>query len=491
MSEPQTAKKPNLLFIMPDQLRADFLSCYGATFIDTPHIDSIAEEGVRYERAYSASPICVPARASLLTGLNAIKNGVTDNGQWLSPNLAASGIETWPQTLSKQGYYTAAIGKMHFYPWDINLGFQYRVAAEDKRWLEIRDDYYHFLKEGGYRKLHGNEHPGYHENKGAIINKIPWGYSVDRFVGQEACRFIRNYGDESPFAMMVGFPGPHCPYDPNAEFLEGFDPADMPDSIPAVEGDTPRLRQQNIEGNRGPWNGVDYTEFTEAHKKKIRAHYAGLVKQIDYEMGQILDALREQELLDNTIIIFSSDHGDYLGDHDFIGKGTFFESSIHVPLMVRLPWTNESKTCTDIVELGDVTATMLHFGGCEIPDYMDSIPLPELDISRKNRRERVIGMVRGGWMIYDGQWKLCKHASGEVLLFNLSEDPNEQHNLMKDSRYQEEYARLDAELTREIMDSMALSHESKRVYSKDLAGNPAFGKEDWQRPYPRNIADAD
>ena len=159
MSEPQTAKNPNLLFIMPDQLRADFLSCYGATFIDTPHIDSIAEGGVRYERAYSASPICVPARASLLTGLNAIKNGVTDNGQWLSPDLAACGIETWPQTLSDQGYYTAAIGKMHFYPWDINLGFQYRVAAEDKRWLEIRDDYYHFLKEGGYRKLHGNEHP--------------------------------------------------------------------------------------------------------------------------------------------------------------------------------------------------------------------------------------------------------------------------------------------------------------------------------------------
>ena len=241
-----------------------------------------------------------------------------------------------------------------------------------------------------------------------------------------------------------------------------------------------------------PWNGVDYTEFTEAHKKKIRAHYAGLVKQIDYEMGQILDALREKELLDNTIIIFSSDHGDYLGDHDFIGKGTFFESSIHVPLLVRLPWTDQSQTCGDIVELGDVTATMLHFGGCEVPDYMDSIPLPELDIPHKNRRERVIGMVRGGWMIYDGQWKLCKYASGEVLLFNLSEDPNEQHNLMKDGRYQEEYIRLDGELTREIMNSMSLSHESKRVYAKTtLAGDPAFGKEDWQRSYPKNINDGD
>ena len=131
MSEPQTAKQPNLLFIMPDQLRADFLSCYGATFIDTPHIDSIAESGVRYERAYSASPICVPARASLLTGLNAIKNGVTDNGQWLNPDLAACGIETWPQTLSNQGYYTAA----RRYRQDalLSVGHQSRISVPSCR----------------------------------------------------------------------------------------------------------------------------------------------------------------------------------------------------------------------------------------------------------------------------------------------------------------------------------------------------------------------
>ena len=149
------------MFTLLDQLRHDFLSCYGATFIDTPHIDSLARRGVRYERAYSASPVCVPARASLLTGLNAIKNGVVDNGQWLRPDYAACGLQTWPEMLAGQGYYTAAIGKMHFYPWDINHGFQYRVAAEDKRWLHVRDDYYHYLTEHGYRKYHGNEHDGY------------------------------------------------------------------------------------------------------------------------------------------------------------------------------------------------------------------------------------------------------------------------------------------------------------------------------------------
>ena len=272
---------PNLVFIMPDQLRPDFLSCYGADFVDTPHIDSLAKSGVRYTRAYSVSPICVPARALLLTGMNAIRNGVTDNGQWLRPDLAECGVRTWPERLAAKGYYTAAIGKMHFYPWDITHGFQYRVAAEDKRWIHVRDEYYHHLKRHGHRKLHGDEHEGYLENRGAIVNRIPWELSVDHFVGQEACRFIHDYAQESPFAMMVGFPGPHCPYDPNEEYLQGIDAEEMPAAVPEVEGDAPQLRQKNIQGNRQPWNGVDYSLFTDAHKQKIRAHYAALVKQID------------------------------------------------------------------------------------------------------------------------------------------------------------------------------------------------------------------
>ncbi len=484
------SEQPNLIFIMPDQLRPDFLSCYGATFIDTPHIDRLAQEGVRYERAYSVSPICVPARALLLTGMNAIKNGVTDNGQWLRPDLADIGINTWPELLNAQGYYTAAIGKMHFYPWDIKHGFQYRVAAEDKRWLEVRDDYYHYLTEHGYRKYHGNEHDGYYENRGAIINKIPWEHSVDHFVGNEACRFLRNYSAEAPFAMMVGFPGPHCPYDPNPEFLEGIDPELLPPAVPEVPGDAPRLRQSNIDGNRRPWNGVDYTEFTDDHKRKIRLHYAALVKQIDHEVGQILDTLLEQNLLDNTLIIFASDHGDYLGDHNLIGKSHFFESSIHVPLIVRAPGTTAGTVCHDLVELGDVTATLLHFGGCAIPTHMDSIPLPDLNIPQRPEREYSIGMVSHGWMIYDGRWKLVKYNSSEILLFDLENDPDEQQNLAQDPTFQHQYLKLDASLTQAIMRSITASHYDKRVYASELAGDSSFGKEGWQRTYPQILNEA-
>lgn len=483
------AQSPNILFIMPDQLRADFLSCYGADFVGTPHIDRIAGQGVRYTRAYSTSPICVPARASLLTGFNAIRTGVTDNGLWLRPDHAACGMSTWPELLSALGYYTAAVGKMHFYPWDDRLGFQYRMIAEDKRWLHIRDDYYRLLRSHGHRKYHGNEHEGYFENRGAIVNKLPWELSVDHFVGQEACRFLRTYGQDAPFAMMVGFPGPHCPYDPNEEFLRQIDPARMPAAIPAVPDAAPRLRQQNIEGNRCPWNGVDYSEFTDVHKRKIRTHYAALVKQIDYEVGEILKTLEETGLADNTVIIFASDHGDYLGDHDLIGKGSFFETSIHVPLLVHAPDMQAGRVCDDLVELLDVTATILHYAGCPSPILLDSIPLPGVGSSQERRRDFMIGAVSNGWMILDGVWKLAKYATGEQLLFNLEADPTEQHNLIDDPSYGARLRTLDATLTQEIMRSTTESHADKRIYTTDsLSGDPEFGKEGWRRSYPRPLA---
>jgi arylsulfatase A-like enzyme len=125
------ASRPNLLFIMPDQLRHDFLSCYGADFIDTPHIDSLAQHGVRYQNAYSPAPICVPARSMLMTGRNPIKTGVLSNNYFLRPDEGACGIRSWPELLVEAGYATAAIGKMHFYPWDLDMGFEHRVVCED------------------------------------------------------------------------------------------------------------------------------------------------------------------------------------------------------------------------------------------------------------------------------------------------------------------------------------------------------------------------
>ena len=477
---------PNLLFLMPDQLRPDFLSCYGADFIETPHIDSLAARGIRFDRAYSTHPICVPARASLLTGLNAIRNGVTDNGQWLRPDLHACGIHTWPELLNQQGYYTAAIGKMHFYPWDIVHGFQYRVASEDKRWIRVRDDYQEFLHSRGLRKLHGNEQAGYHEGKGAMVSPIPWEASVDHFVGQEAVRFIDEYAAEGPFAAMVGFPGPHCPYDPTPEYLDKVDPAAMPPAIPATHT-PPAMIDGNVQGNLGTWNGVDYTEFTDAHKQKIRAHYAALVKQIDDEIGDILAALERTGQLENTLIIFASDHGDYLGDHGMIGKSSFYEASCHVPLILAGPGIDGPAISQEIVALLDVTASLLHAGGAPLPGYLDSRPLPGLGAAR-TAHDYLFGATSSGWMIYDGRWKLCKYATGDILFFDVKSDPTEERNLAGDPAHLSRYLQMDAVLTQEMLRSITAANADRRVYTGNSMWNdPDFGKRGWQRVYPQRI----
>jgi arylsulfatase A-like enzyme len=479
---------PNLVFLMPDQLRPDFLGCYGADFVRTPNIDGLAEQGVRFTRAYSEHPVCVPARAALLTGRHALKTGVLDNGLFLRPDYRACGLATWPELLAERGYLTAGVGKMHFYPWDARLGFGYRRIAEDKRWIHIRDDYYHYLHARGERKYHGNEHAGYFEQKGAIVNRLSWELQPDHFVGLEACRFIREHGREGPFALMVGFPGPHCPYDPAPEFLSEIDPAAMPEPIPDA-GDTPRLREQNVAGNRRPWNGVDYAEFSREQKLRIRAHYAALVAQIDREVGAIVAALSEDGLLDDTIIIFASDHGDYLGDHNLIGKGHFYESSCHVPLIVRTPSGAGVAVRDDLVALTDVTATLLRLGGVDLPARLDSRPLPGVGIDGATGRDHLIGALADAWMIQEGRWRLAKYGTGEAVLFDLDADPLEQRNLIDDSGHAGVARDLDARLTQAIMAGMVESHAAQRVYVRDLSQDAAFGREGWQRPYPRRLDD--
>ena len=328
------SSRPNVVFIMPDQLRHDFLSCYGADFLSTPHIDRIADEGTRYDKAYSLHPVCVPARASLLTGINALRTGVLGNFNYLRPDFESCGMNTWPQMLGDQGYYTAAVGKMHFYPWDAMFGLDHRVICEDKVWVNIQDDFYDYLQERGHRKYMGKEHPGYDENYGAVTSLLPWDCYWDYFVGEEAARFVREYDQERPFALMVGFPGPHDPYDPTAEWLEKIDASTIPPAAPgapqihgAQRNDGPPADQQRKPVTDRPvWVPEPTGPFTDAIKQKVRAHYAAQVLQIDHEVGQILAALEERGMLDNTIVIFSSDHGEMAGDHNLRGKGNFYEA---------------------------------------------------------------------------------------------------------------------------------------------------------------------
>ncbi len=478
--------RPNIVFMLPDQLRADFLSCYGARFIHTPGIDSIADQGVQYECAYSASPVCVPARVSLLTGMNAIKNGVLDNGHFLAPNYRDSGLRTWPDILSAAGYHTEAIGKMHFHPWESRMGFQHRVIAEDKIWVSIEDDYSRLLADHGYRKTVGYEKAEYHANHGAFVSDVPWELQVDRFVGQQACRFLREYEDERPFALMVGFPGPHNPYDPAPEFAKRFDPEDMPGPVPEAEPLGVGTSGMRSRGSKS-WYAIENAEFNEGHMRTMRAYYAALVQQIDREVGGIMETLRDRGLLDNTVVILSSDHGDYLGDHGLTGKNSFFESATRVPLVMHVPGASGRREYDGLVQLTDISPTMLGYGGCEAPAYMDARVLPEAGLEDGAPRDYVIGMLGTGVMAYDGRWRLCKYADGQTMLFDLSEDADEQHNLYGAPRYAREFQRLDEVLTREIIRSVKSGTYEKRCMHGSLSNSSDYGALGWKRPYPGAI----
>ena len=479
--------RPNIVFLMPDQLRYDFLSCYGADFIDTPNIDALCQRGVRYERAYSEHPVCVPARVALLTGMNTVKAGVLDNSQWLRPDYQRCGLHTWPEILKAQGYYTLATGKMHFYPWQARFGFQRRIIAEDKLWGFIEDDYHHFLAARGYTKRVMVDDPSYHENHMALISPLPYECTVDHWVGVQTATWIEEYDGEEPFAIMVGFPGPHSQYDPAPEFAT-FDPAAMPEPLPAGAEDVAMMMRSS--GGKTPGAGRSSESWYKVNNPNPptrethmlhRANYAGLVKQIDVEVGRIVEALEKKGQLDNTVIILSSDHGDYLGDHGLGGKGTYFEASCHVPMIVSHPDASGGQVRDDLVTLTDVTATMVSLGGARVPTYMDAAPLPGLGLDGECEREHVIGILRSGWMIFDGEWKLARYAGGSHL-FKLAQDPGEQHNRARDPDCAEVYHRLDQTLLAEVMRLMNEVNFAGRHLTHSSSAD--FGRVGWERRYP-------
>ena len=257
----------------------------------------------------------------------------------------------------------------------------------------------------------------------------------------------------------------------------------MPIPPSPAHGET--LREARVAIRRS--TGMDLETWTEDEMRDARAHYAGLVKQIDHEVGQIIETLRHNGLLDNTVIVFSTDHGDHIGDHGIDGKATFYEPSTHIPLLIRVPAGQGGTTCGDLVELRDITATMLTLAGCEVPGFMDSRPLPGLGLEGALGREHIIGMLVSAWMAFDGRYKLSKYASGEAMLFDLQNDPEERENLIADRGHREIFQRLDATLTSELMRSMSFAMHDRMPSPHSMADQEAFGQPGWAWQYPAPV----
>ena len=479
--------RPNILFLMPDQLRSDFLGCYGAGFAKTPHVDALAASGTRFERCLSPTPICVPARASLMTGGSSLETGVTTNGQWLRPDLSECGIETWPQALARAGYRTYGVGKMHFYPWDAGWGFDERAIAEDKRQIGIDDDYGRFLAEHGFAKQHAREFDGYHENGGACISPVPAELQGDAWCADRAIEMLRTHDPSTPFAMMVGFPSPHCPYDPPADIAALFDPADMPAPF-ASTPESEALRPWLVQNMKRDWADIDYTTFTAAQIAKVRAHYSALIHLVDRAVGRIMEALTETGLDDRTVIVFASDHGDFVGDFGLVCKNFFMEGSIRVPMILRLPG-QEPQVRMDAVALHDVCPTFLHLAGLAPRAGLDARSL----LARPDWSRIIAGLTHRGMMIERGGMKLARYIEGVVTLTDVTADPGDQANLAHDPHHAATRAGLEAELASWIVRETAKGHADKRVPG-DATSTPGPVPEGdirargWKRPYPMEIS---
>jgi len=445
----------NLLFITTDQQRWDSLPCYGLDFMQTPHLDRLAQEGMVFERCIVPAPVCVPCRAAILTGQYPSAIGTLGNGTWLPRH-----VPTWPRLIAASGRRTAAIGKMHFHPWDALEGFDERVMAEDKRHVYLPDDHVKFLRAHSMERPHPTTDPDYFETLGAPVKPRPKRFHIDAFVGDQAAAWLRANGRE-PFAAWVSFPGPHDPYDPPQEMADMYYDAPIPAPIGSPDelaNKPPAQRGRGANVINNAMFQLDLSQATPEHYRRWRAHYYANISLIDEGIGKILAALEEVDALDNTLIIFTSDHGDALGDHGLPFKGFFYDCMAHVPLILRGPGVPASERCGALVSTLDLIP--LFYQTCELdaPDTLQGEDIAHLlrDPSA-SLRAAVYSELSGRAMVQTDDYKYAYYRDGSAELYDLRRDPHEVENLAGRA----DHAAVENELRTRLLDHWLRNHAAQ------------------------------
>lgn len=437
----ETAKRPNILFLMADQFRADCIGAEGNRVVRTPNLDRLAAEGARFRCAYSCTPSCTPARAALLTGLGPWRNGML--------GYSRVGIQyknEMPRMLRDAGYYTLGIGKMHFHPQRNLHGFHQTILDESGRAQspDFRSDYRSWFWSLAPALDPDATGIGWNDYRGGTY-ALPESLHPTRWTGDTAVNFLKGYQRKEPFFLTVSFARPHSPYDPPERFMKMYENADVP---PAAIGDWARVNDIKADpkdyalwrGNLGPEQPI----------KSKRAYY-GSVSFIDEQIGRILAVLEERGWLDNTLILFTCDHGDMLGDHHLWRKTHAYEGSARVPMLVRWPASltaARGQVLAQPVELRDVLPTFLDAAGVKIDEReFDGRSLLELIRGRTERWRPWIDLEHSrcyagaeGWnALVDERTKYIFHTdSGREQLFDLKADPHELRDLAADPAYQDD-----------------------------------------------------
>lgn len=359
--------KPDIVMIVTDQQRYDTIRALGARHMDTPNLDRLAERGVTFSNCHVTAPSCVPSRASLFSGYYPHTNGVLANGQpW---------EKTWVSDLQDAGYQTVNIGKMHTIPYLAPAGFDERFVVENKdRYMEGRyflDEWDKALAAQGLVKQQRVQYrtlPDYKDRLGAFTWDLAPHMQSDNFVGGMTRWWLETKPVEKPLFLVVGFPGPHPPYDPTPDYAEKYMARDVPLPVVTDEemaGLPPPLTEKRVHDVEVDHDSVSWKlNPTRDELHRMRAYYYANVEMIDREVGDILDGLEARGNLDNTIIIFTSDHGDCLGDHGLSQKWSAYEEVTRVPLIISAPERFKGGREIDaLVQLFDLGPTILEWAG--------------------------------------------------------------------------------------------------------------------------------
>ena len=332
---------PPILILMCDQQRADATSCAGDPVLRTPHMDRICAEGVRFSNACSVSPVCMPARASFVSGLYPHNHGL-----WTNRGALPADDETFFHHLQRIGYHVMYVGKSHFYG---HGGFHLRerepymhrrgidtVHETTGPWATVTTRSYmtdHWETRGLYEVFKQDYEK--RRKAGAVRctwpSPLPEEEHLDSYIGRVACELAQAYDEDKPLCLFVGFGGPHEPWDPPRRHAEMYDPADCPLPIPAEELPAtipPHARRRALAGRM---------EIPEEQARKIRALYCGKIALIDEWFGRILEVYARRGWLDDALIIHWSDHGEMLGDHGRLHKCVFYDGSLKIQFNVRWP----------------------------------------------------------------------------------------------------------------------------------------------------------
>lgn len=439
--------KPNIVFLMADQQRHDTIAALGANWMKTPNLDRLVNEGCAFTNACTCNPICVPARASLITGLYGRHTGITNmNGTPIDPT-----IPRLPELLARSGYHCEAIGKMHFGPPRQHHGFHRLQLMEETPHYVQDDDYTMWLRQSGYahvQNIHGIRNLFYHQPQRALVPEEATGCA---WVGNRSVEFI-HLNHNRPFFLFASWIAPHPPFNSPDSFADLYQDADLPQATPWESAPNPRLKHHQkgfiLEGFQN----------NPAKLRRMRELYYAQISLVDKYLGKVLKALEDVGQLDNTIICFFSDHGEMLGDNGAFEKNLPNDPSIRIPLIVRYPKrVKPGSKRHDFADLLDLFPTALDAAGVELPKEIpypgESLLVPAeasirdrscVFVENRERHERFL-TLRGP------RYKLNYWFHGpREELYDLQTDPAEVHNLLHGeltADQKEVYEEMKAKLT--------------------------------------------